>query len=73
MGGRAQNGIDYTLSDTSGLVTIAAGQSSVTVLLRAIADHIKEKKETAVMTLHSGSGYKIPKRAKTTLTIVNAP
>ena len=73
MRGTAINGIDYTLSGTPGQVTIGAGQNSATVTLHSIADHVREKNETAVMALASGSGYKIPKRAKTTLTIVNGP
>jgi hypothetical protein len=74
MRGNALDGIDYTLSGTPGEVTIGGGQNSATVRLHSIADHVKEKNETAVMALSSGSGYKIPKRgAKATLTILNAP
>jgi hypothetical protein len=74
MRGTAINGTDYTLSGTPGQVTIGAGQNSATVTLHAIADHIPEKNETAVMALASGSGYKIPRRgAKATLTIINGP
>lgn len=74
MRGTALNGIDYTLSGTAGQVTIAAGQSSAAVTLHSIADHVKERNETAVMGLASGSGYKIPRRgAKATLTIINGP
>jgi hypothetical protein len=74
MRGTAINGIDYTLSGTPGQVTIGNGQNSATVTLHAIADHVREKNETAVAALVSGSGYKIPKlRAKATLTIVNGP
>jgi outer membrane biosynthesis protein TonB len=73
MRGTAMNGNDYTLS-TVGQVTISAGQSSTTVTLHSIADHVKERNETAVMALSSGAGYKLPKRgAKATLTIQNAP
>jgi hypothetical protein len=70
--GTALNGIDYTLDGTPGQVTIVVGQSSATVTLHAIADHVNERNETAVMALVSGSGYKLPKRgAKATLTIIN--
>jgi hypothetical protein len=42
--------------------------------LHSIADHVREKNETAVMALSSGSGYKLPRRgAKATLTILNGP
>jgi len=74
MRGTAVNGKDYTLSGISGRVTIVAGQSSAAVALHSIADHVKERNETAVMALTTGSGYKIPKTgAKATLTIVNGP
>ena len=73
MGGRAQQGSDYTLSGTPGQVTIPAGQTSATIVLHAVADHVKERNENAAMTLTSGSAYKLPKRAKAALTIVNGP
>ena len=74
MRGTAINGVDYTLTDTTGQVTIAAGQSSTTITLHSIADHVTEKSETGIMALTSGTGYKIPKRgAKATLTILNGP
>jgi hypothetical protein len=73
MRGTAINGTDYTLSGTPGQVTIVAGQNSATVVLHSIADHVREKNETAVAALTSGSGYKIPTRAKATLTILNQP
>ena len=73
MRGTAWNGNDYTLSGTPGQVTIAAGQLSSTVILQSIADHVKERNETAVMALASSSGgYTLPKRgAKATLMILN--
>jgi hypothetical protein len=74
MRGTAIDGADYTLSGAPGEVTIGAGQNSATVTLHSIADHVREKNETAIMALSSGSGYKLPKRgAKATLTILNAP
>jgi hypothetical protein len=73
MRGTAFNGSDYTLSGSSGQVTIAAGQRSATITLHSIADHVKERNETAVMALATGSGYKIPKSAKATVTILNGP
>jgi PKD repeat protein len=60
MGGRAVSGSDYTLSGSAGQVTIAAGQTTATVTLTATADGIREKAETAIMTLRSGSGYQFP-------------
>jgi hypothetical protein len=73
MRGTAQQGTDYTLSGTLGQVTIGAGQMAATVVLHAIADHVKERNETAILVLNSGAGYRIPKPAKATLTILNAP
>ena len=57
MSGRATPGTDYTLSSNAGQALIAAGQSSVTITLNAIVDNVKEKGETAIMTLQPGSGY----------------
>ena len=57
MSGRAILGSDYTLSTNAGQALIAAGQSSVTITLNAIVDNVKEKGETAIMTLQPGSGY----------------
>ena len=73
MRGTALNGTDYTLNGGSGQVAIVAGQRSATVALHSIADHVKEKSEIAVMALATGSGYKIAKTAKATLTILNGP
>ena len=72
MRGTAINGTDYTLDGMPGQVTLAAGTSSTTVSLHSIADHVKEKNETAIMIPNAGVGYKLPKRGtKATVTIVN--
>jgi hypothetical protein len=74
MRGTALNRTDYTLNGSSGQATIAAGQRSVAVTRHSIADHVKERNETAVMALGTGSGYKIPRTGtKATLTILNGP
>jgi hypothetical protein len=74
MRGTAFNGSDYTLNGTPGQASIAAGQRSSTIALHSIADHVKERNETAVMALATGSGYKIPKSgANATLIILNGP
>lgn len=74
MRGTALNGTDYTLNGTSGQVAINAGQNSATVTIHSIADHVKERNETAIMAVSAGSGYELPKRGtKTTLTILNGP
>jgi hypothetical protein len=73
LSGTARQGSDYVLGGTAGQVTIPAGQSSATIACHAIADHVKEKSETATVILTNGAGYKVPRRAKATLTIVNGP
>ena len=74
MRGTAINGTDYTLDGTAGQVTMAAGQTSATVTLNSIADHVNEKNETAILVPNIGPGYKLPKRGtKATLTIINGP
>jgi hypothetical protein len=72
-GGTATLSSDYTVSGTPGQVTIPAGQTAATIVLHSIADHVKERNETASLLLTSGSGYKLPKRPKAVVTIVNAP
>jgi surface adhesion protein len=57
MSGKATLGSDYTLSGSAGQVTIRAGQTSGSVTLNALVDNVKEKAETAIMTLQPGSGY----------------
>jgi len=57
MSGKAGLGRDYTLSTSLGQMTIAAGQRTASITLNAIADGVKEKAETAIMTLQPGSGY----------------
>jgi PKD repeat protein len=59
MSGKATNGSDYTLSGTPDKVTIPGGTTSGTVTLSAIKDNVKEKPETAIMTLQPGSGYNL--------------
>jgi hypothetical protein len=73
MGGTAREGSDYTLGGNMGQVTIPAGQSSTTITLHTVADHVREKGETAAVVLTSGAGYKLPKRPRAAVTIVNGP
>ena len=73
MAGRAQQGVDYMLDGTPSQVTIGAGQSAATVVLHAVADHVKEKNESVTMILNSGAGYQIPRRARAALTILDGP
>jgi hypothetical protein len=72
VGGSATAGSDYTgLTGTQ--LTIPADQSSVNIAVHAVADHVNERKETVVLLLRSGAGYRLPKSNKATLTITNAP
>ena len=73
MSGTATLGSDYTLSGTPGQVTIPGGQTSASVTLNALTDNVKEKKETATMTLQSGTGYKLSKTNKATVSILDGP
>ena len=73
MSGTATQGSDYTLSGTPGQVTIPAGQSTATVTMHAVADHVPEGNETATMTLNSGAGYTVSANNSATVIIVNAP
>ena len=73
MRGSALEGSDYTLSGIQGQATIPAGESSATIGLHAVADHVKEKGQTATMRLTDGPGYKIPRHPKASLTILKGP
>ena len=69
MSGTATNSTDYVLNGTTNQVTIAAGQSSATVKLKARTDSITEGTETAIMTLQPGTGYNIGNRNPATVSI----
>jgi hypothetical protein len=73
MGGKARFGTDYTLSGVFGQADIPAGASATTVVLQALIDAVREKKEKVTMKLSPGTNYRIsrPKTAK--VTIVNVP
>jgi choice-of-anchor C domain-containing protein len=57
LGGTATNGTDYTSIPTS--VTFAAGSSTATVTVDPTADTTVEPDETVILTLASGTGYKL--------------
>jgi len=67
MSGTATEGKDYTLSGAHNQVTIPAGQSSTTVTLHSMedTDEGREGDEPAILTLHSGSGYKLTNSSAT--------
>jgi hypothetical protein len=73
MSGTATNNTDYKLNGTANQVTIPAGQSSATVMLKSKADHVTEGTETAIMTLQPGSGYKVGRNNQATLSIMDSP
>jgi hypothetical protein len=43
------------------------------VTLHAIADHVAERSETAIMAIGKGGGYAVGNPNKATLKILNAP
>jgi hypothetical protein len=71
MSGKAGLGTDYRLSGTAGKITIPAGQSSASITLTALTDNLKEKKETAIITIAPGTGYKVGGQKKATLNILD--
>jgi hypothetical protein len=69
MSGKATFGLDYGLTGApgqSGQIVIPFGLDAVSITLTAFVDLVTEKKETAIMALQPGAGYKLskPKKAK---------
>jgi hypothetical protein len=73
MGGKAQQGIDYTLDGPAGEVVIPAGKSSARVVLHAIVDNTSETHEGAGMHLTGGTGYVVPKTTVARVIISRSP
>jgi hypothetical protein len=74
MSGGADQGSDYTLSGPAGQVVIPAGQSSATVTLDAILDHVQEKTQRATMDLTANANYHLLNNtSSSTVSILNAP
>ena len=77
VGGTATFGLDYnqtgaaTFNDTSGTVTIPAGQTKATVTLTPFNDMMIEGNETAILTLSAGTGYSVGTPASATGTIID--
>lgn len=67
VGGTAKNGEDYTY--LSGTVTIEAGFSSATILVKPIEDSVADDEESVVVTLASSSLYLIGTPDTATVTI----
>jgi Calx-beta domain-containing protein len=55
MTGTAVKGVDYTLDGAPNQVVFSAGQSNVTIRLTALQDRLKEKSESAIMTINKSS------------------
>jgi hypothetical protein len=73
MGGKARFGTDYTLSGVFGQADIPAGASSTVVVLQALTDAVREKKEKVTMKLSPGANYRVSRPKKAKVTIVNVP
>ncbi len=73
MSGKAKQNSDYTLSGTTGQVTIPAHQSSATVTLHAVTDLVNEKNESAILQLQNAPAYSLSQPNQATVTIVNVP
>ncbi len=72
IGGRAQQGVDYTLSGSAGQIVIPAGASSATIVLHALPDSANERNEGALMHLTAGSDYTLSKRPSARVIILGA-
>jgi hypothetical protein len=75
VGGTATLGTDYTgisATGTTKTVTFAAGSATATVTVDPTADMTIEPDETVILTLASGTGYKIGTTTTVTGTIMNA-
>jgi hypothetical protein len=69
MSGKAQLGVDYTLSGSPGQVTIPANRTLATVTLRAL-NNSRKKAVPAKMILTPGSGYTVGKPHKETISLL---
>jgi thiamine phosphate synthase YjbQ (UPF0047 family) len=77
VGGTATFGTDYSVSGatsystSNGVVTIASGQSSASLVITTNSDTTSEQNETIVLTLASNSNYAVGTTSGVTLTITN--
>ena len=67
--GRAVPGVEYTIDGPSGEADIPAGGSSTSVVLHAVPNVPTQRGEKAIFSLAAGSGYKIGKPNRATVTI----
>ena len=70
IGGTATNGTDYT-PNLTGTAVIAAGQTSVDVIVTPVDDNLVEGSETVVLTLVDGADYNLGAGASATVTIAD--
>ena len=70
-GGTATMGTDY--ETLLSVVTIPAGQSSVILTVRPLADTVLESTETVTATVVSGSGYVLGSATSATVSITDVP
>jgi len=61
MYGRALLGSDYTLSGNPGEAIIPAGQFSVSIILNALNDNVRDVTKAAIMVVNPGPGYQLPR------------
>lgn len=67
IGGSATNGVDY--ESLTGMVVLAAGQSSVQITLRVIDDRLVERTEDVVLTLLDDPAYLVSRTRQATVRI----
>lgn len=70
IGGTATNSTDYT-PNLTGTAVIAAGQTSVDVVITPVDDDLVESSETVVLTLVDGADYDLGAGASATVTIAD--
>ena len=67
--GTAKNGTDYTKLATS--ITIPAGSSSVSLVLKPLMDKLTESTETAIATVQTSKNYVVGTSSNATINIAN--
>ncbi len=71
VGGTATSSSDYTA--LSGTVAVSAGAVTATIPVTLLADNVQEDRETVVLTLVAGAGYKLASPGRHTLTFGTVP
>ena len=68
--GTATAGSDFTIAN-SGTVTVSAGKAIAHILVKLIADSVREGDETVVLKLAAGEGYRVGRRDTHSATILD--